>query len=663
MGAEAKESKRRMLLHSMASLARCSMSTSAGICLQAPPTSAPVTPSTGVLSASLSTLPLPFYAQHKKIELHKEISLLGQLRKAQSSPRLVGFSVRDTRRAAAVDLDLDVAQVEEFLDDERSDVLSTQVLKPLRRATTSVETSSDHINNESILHAVKLLRKLQQHACDSERGEAAVQRKELDHILHGFSLALETATSTWDERSVEKTIQKLFDTHSNVFDESMQNFFIQNFLHESESIKTFRTALRRTSMLRHCLIAMYQSDTSNREKCSIRDGKGIVAQRWSTAVTRVMQQKIQQRRRCSIDGYPEITNPSIVSVVQNEIAIIDSWNFDVFAIAAAVPAESLCIIGNALLDKYDISCHFQTTKLRVQSFLRQVQRRYHAHPYHNAEHAADVTQTLHHFLSVGALGSFFSERVKCTALLAAIVHDVGHTSYSNNFHITVNDDLALQYVYRSPLEHMHCALAFQLMKDPQCNILQGLTKIEQHEVRHLITDMVLATDNNVHSTYLCKLENLVSRATEEGWKVADPDDSRLLLQMTLHAADVSNPAKSLHTYLNWTERIMQEFYQQGDKERELLLPVSIGYDRKQPIRLEKMQAGFIIGIVRPLVFTLGQLPNARLDHCMVQLDANLTHWQDKMRRNQQPLSSRKPLVSPKEGLDAGFPFLVAVDIT
>lgn len=58
----------------------------------------------------------------------------------------------------------------------------------------------------------------------------------------------------------------------------------------------------------------------------------------------------------------------------------------------------------------------------------------------------------------------------------------GHTSYSNNFHITINDELATQYVYRSPLEHMHCALAFQLMKDPACNILQGLTKIEQHEV-------------------------------------------------------------------------------------------------------------------------------------------------------------------------------------
>lgn len=41
-------------------------------------------------------------------------------------------------------------------------------------------------------------------------------------------------------------------------------------------------------------------------------------------------------------------------------------------------------------------------------------------------------------------------------------------------------------MYRSPLEHMHCALAFQLLRDANYNILDGLTKIEQLEVRLLV---------------------------------------------------------------------------------------------------------------------------------------------------------------------------------
>lgn len=661
MGVEAKENRRRMLLHSIADLARCRMNSSS-----APLASALATfagGDTAVLSASSSILPLPHSMQSNASELPRNISSLqiSRLRISQSSPRLVGTSVVGTVGAVNVGIDLDVEQVKEEYSDINSRFLSTEHVSS-RRATTALATSSDHTSDESIMYAVALLRKLQQHACDSERGEAAVQRVELDQILHGFSRALETVTSTWDERSIENTMQKLFDTHSNVFDESMQHFFIQNFLHESESAKTFRSALRRTSILRRCLVAMYQSDHGEEKKGNSDENK-IVARRWSEAVARVMKQKEEQRRRCSIEICPEITNPAVVLAVQSEIANIDNWNFNVFAVAAAAPGQSLCIIGNALLEQYGICSHFRTTKARIQSFLRHVERRYYAHPYHNAEHAADVTQTLHHFMSVGNLGTLFTERIKCTALLAAIIHDVGHTSYSNNFHITVNDDLAVQYVYRSPLEHMHCALAFQLIKDPQCNIFQGLTKIEQHEVRSLITDMVLATDNSVHSAYLGKFDNLVRRATEEGWKIADPDDDRLVLQMALHAADVSNPTKSLHTYLNWTERIKQEFYQQGDKERELLLPVSIGYDREQPIPLEKMQAGFIIGIVRPLFLTLSNLPSARLDHCMAQLDANLMHWQDEINRNKSQSISTKSEVSMNEDVDSGFPSLVTVDST
>ena len=102
--------------------------------------------------------------------------------------------------------------------------------------------------------------------------------------------------------------------------------------------------------------------------------------------------------------------------------------------------------------------------------------------------------------------------------------------------------------------------------------------------------------------------------------------------MCLHAADVSNPAKPLAYYRRWTDKIMLEFYLQGDRERELHLPVSAGCDRGHPIPLEKMQAGFIIGVVRPLFHVLGQLPGVDLGHCVRQLDDNLAHWQQEIQR-------------------------------
>lgn len=354
MGVEAKENKRRMLLHTMAALARRSMgNTNASSEPSAPPPTAVATGGSGdaaALSASLSTLPLPRSAQRDESKLRKEPPagpcilpaahqprMAPLLRISQSSPRLVGTSVVEMGAAVVVDNAIEVDDDDDDHsegDSKSSKRPSNSSHVPPRRATSLLETSSDHTSDESIIYAVALLRKLQQHAYDNERGEAAVQREELDQILHGFSRALETVTSAWDERSVEKSMQKLFDTHSNVFDESMQNFFIQNFLHESDSAKTFRTALRRTSMLRRCLLAMYQSKHSDgvKRSNSMGDDKGTAARRWSGAVTRIMKQKEEERRRFSIEVCPEITNPSIVLAVKNEIANIDSWNFDVFAV-------------------------------------------------------------------------------------------------------------------------------------------------------------------------------------------------------------------------------------------------------------------------------------------------------------------------------------------
>jgi hypothetical protein len=48
----------------------------------------------------------------------------------------------------------------------------------------------------------------------------------------------------------------------------------------------------------------------------------------------------------------------------------------------------------------------------------------------------------------------------------------------------------------------------------------------------------------------------------------------MFLKLLLKAADVSNPAKATPLYLFWTDRIIEEFYAQGDEEKQLGLPVS-----------------------------------------------------------------------------------------
>ena len=52
-----------------------------------------------------------------------------------------------------------------------------------------------------------------------------------------------------------------------------------------------------------------------------------------------------------------------------------------------------------------------------------------------------------------------------------------------------------------------------------------------------------------------------------------------VLQNMVHCADLSGPTKPLPIYRRWCDRIMEEFFQQGDKEREACLDISPMCDR------------------------------------------------------------------------------------
>lgn len=76
--------------------------------------------------------------------------------------------------------------------------------------------ANDTATDESIMFAVALLRRLQQSAEVNELGEASVTMDEVDQILQGFSKALESVSTTWDERRVSSRFAAGLDRRLNV---------------------------------------------------------------------------------------------------------------------------------------------------------------------------------------------------------------------------------------------------------------------------------------------------------------------------------------------------------------------------------------------------------------------------------------------------------------
>lgn len=63
-----------------------------------------------------------------------------------------------------------------------------------------------------------------------------------------------------------------------------------------------------------------------------------------------------------------------------------------------------------------------------------------------------------------------------------------------------------------------------------------------------------------------------------------------VLQNMVHCADLSNPAKPLEIYRRWVDKLMEEFFVQGDKEKEQGLDISPMCDRLNST-IEKSQVG------------------------------------------------------------------------
>merc|ERR1719378_640364 len=83
--------------------------------------------------------------------------------------------------------------------------------------------------------------------------------------------------------------------------------------------------------------------------------------------------------------------------------------------------------------------------------------------------------------------------------------------------------------------------------------------------------MVLATDMSKHMSLLADLKTMVEtkKVAGSGVLLLDNYTDRIqVLQNMVHCADLSNPTKPLELYRQWCNRIMEEFFQQGDKERE-----------------------------------------------------------------------------------------------
>ncbi|XP_054859373.1 cAMP-specific 3',5'-cyclic phosphodiesterase 4A isoform X2 [Eublepharis macularius] len=352
------------------------------------------------------------------------------------------------------------------------------------------------------------------------------------------------------------------------------------------------------------------------------------------------EKKKRQQPMCQISGVKKLmhssslTNSSIPrfgvktdqeELLSKELENLNKWGLNIFRVAEYSNNRSLSCIMYTIFQERDLLKTFKIPVDTLVTYIMTLEDHYHADvAYHNSLHAADVMQSTHVLLSTPALDAVFADLEILAALFAAAIHDVDHPGVSNQFLINTNSELALMYNDESVLENHHLAVGFKLLQEENCDIFQNLAKRQRQTLRKMVIDMVLATDMSKHMSLLADLKTMVEtkKVTSSGVLLLDNYTDRIqVLRNMVHCADLSNPTKPLELYRQWTDRIMEEFFRQGDKERERGMEISPMCD-KHTASVEKSQVGFIDYIVHPLWETWADLVHPDAQDILDTLEDN-----------------------------------------
>mmetsp|Transcript_44586 Transcript_44586/g.80160 ORF Transcript_44586/g.80160 Transcript_44586/m.80160 type:complete len:1024 (-) Transcript_44586:39-3110(-) len=332
--------------------------------------------------------------------------------------------------------------------------------------------------------------------------------------------------------------------------------------------------------------------------------------------------------------------------------LLDSWHMNPLEMdKARNKAAVVYIVGP---QNHGIRCELQAT-----AFMDSVEANHNkSNPYHSWFHAVDVAHAVWRFTQSCQVQEYLSDVERFGLLVSAVCHDIGHPGLNNAFLMETRHEFAMTYNDRSPLENMSAALLFRLLAAPGCNIFAPLPPAKYSEARKVVIDAILHTDNTQHFAMVKEVQMFYEMNSEildasrdifhdmtaeeddnfptmEALEVyKEPANKRLLVNLLLHTADISNSTKPFRICRTWAYKVMDEFFQQGDKEKELGLEVQALNDRNK-VNRSFSQMGFIEFLVAPLLLTaIKALPP--FEPLLEQMVLNMKSWQSQWLSETQP---------------------------
>ncbi|TKC46022.1 hypothetical protein EI555_012564 [Monodon monoceros] len=372
--------------------------------------------------------------------------------------------------------------------------------------------------------------------------------------------------------------------------------------------------------------------------------------------------KLTSRR--DVPAYPKyLLSPETVDALRKPT--FDVWLWE--------PNEMLSCLEHMYHD-LGLVRDFGINPITLKRWLLCVHDNYRNNPFHNFRHCFCVTQMMYSMTWLCGLQEKFSQMDILILMTAAICHDLDHPGYNNTYvrghgsplgtvsgarayrrrtlggyqtqrgchsplrlhrqspdgsrtslprsryQINARTELAIRYNDISPLENHHCAVAFQILSQPECNIFSSVPAEGFKQIRQGVITLILATDMARHAeimdSFKEKMENfdysneehmtLVSGLSSLSGGLLIPDLFFQLKMVLIKCCDISNEVRPMEVAEPWVDCLLEEYFMQSDREKSEGLPVAPFMDRDK-VTKATAQTGFISFVLIPMFETVAKL--------------------------------------------------------
>ncbi|XP_031790460.1 high affinity cGMP-specific 3',5'-cyclic phosphodiesterase 9A [Piliocolobus tephrosceles] len=226
---------------------------------------------------------------------------------------------------------------------------------------------------------------------------------------------------------------------------------------------------------------------------------------------------------------------------------------------------------------------------------------YRNNPFHNFRHCFCVAQMMYSMVWLCGLQEKFSQTDILILMTAAICHDLDHPGYNNTYQINARTELAVRYNDISPLENHHCAVAFQILSEPECNIFSNIPSDGFKQIRQGMITLILATDMARHAEIMDSFKEKM-----ENFDYSNEEHMTLLKMILIKCCDISNEVRPMEVAEPWVDCLLEEYFMQSDREKSEGLPVAPFMDRDK-VTKATAQIGFIKFVLIPMFETVTKL--------------------------------------------------------